>query len=204
MVNCGSGLILCCRLLAHYLNCKVAARATNEFVHEIWVNELETVANGVPLANHRMNRHRPHGRVLPSCSPFSIYSRVRSVDFRISTIATRPPPSFRGIRRWEMMAWKLFANRLRMVYCSASVSATATACSLPAVAFPNHFLEASRPAISSATVPVPGATSQLLHPFHPVDPRSKLRTQQTRIGSFVREPANSRELLVYGIGGQTA
>jgi hypothetical protein len=36
------------------------------------------------------------------------------------------------------------------------------------------------------------------------DPRSKLGTQQTRIGSFVREAANSRELLVYGIGGQTA
>ncbi|MGC2478001.1 MAG: hypothetical protein WA485_26925 [Candidatus Sulfotelmatobacter sp.] len=39
------------------VNGKVAARPTNEFVYEIWVNELETVPKGVPLANHRMNRH---------------------------------------------------------------------------------------------------------------------------------------------------
>jgi hypothetical protein len=39
------------------VNSKVPACATNEFGHEIWVNEHETVAEGVPLTNHRVNRY---------------------------------------------------------------------------------------------------------------------------------------------------
>jgi hypothetical protein len=34
-----------------------------------------------------------------SCSPLSMYSRVRSVDFSLPTISTRSS-SYRGIRRW--------------------------------------------------------------------------------------------------------
>jgi hypothetical protein len=39
------------------VNRKVAAGATNEFVHGVWINELEAVAKCVPLATYCLNRH---------------------------------------------------------------------------------------------------------------------------------------------------
>jgi hypothetical protein len=39
------------------VNSQIAAGASNQFVHGVRVNELETVAKGTLLANHRMNRH---------------------------------------------------------------------------------------------------------------------------------------------------
>ena len=39
-------------------NSKVAACATDEFVHQVLINELKTVAKSVSLANCRLNPHR--------------------------------------------------------------------------------------------------------------------------------------------------
>ena len=52
--------------------------------------------------------------------------------------------------------------------------------------------------------PVAGAKSKLLDALHAADARRQLGTQQTRIGSLVRQPPNRRQLLVDGIRGQTA
>ena len=58
--------------------------------------------------------------VLPSPSPFSMYSRVRIVDFRISTAATRPLPPFLGSRRCETIKRNAFDRRVRTACWSPS------------------------------------------------------------------------------------
>jgi hypothetical protein len=52
--------------------------------------------------------------------------------------------------------------------------------------------------------PVARAETELFDPFHSADARSQFRAEQTRIGSFMGKPSNRRQLLVDGIGGQTA
>jgi hypothetical protein len=52
--------------------------------------------------------------------------------------------------------------------------------------------------------PIAGAKSKLLDALHAADACGQFGTQQTRIGGFVRQPSNSGQLLVDGIGGQTA
>jgi hypothetical protein len=50
--------------------------------------------------------------------------------------------------------------------------------------------------------PIPGTESELLDSFDSADPRSQLRTQQTRVGGFVSQTTHSCKLLVDGVGGQ--
>jgi hypothetical protein len=52
--------------------------------------------------------------------------------------------------------------------------------------------------------PIPTAKTQLLDTLHPADSRCQLRTQQTGIGGFIRQPTHGGQLLVYGVSGQTA
>jgi hypothetical protein len=50
--------------------------------------------------------------------------------------------------------------------------------------------------------PIAGAESELLDSFHPADPRSQFRAEQSSVSSFVRESSHRCKLLVDGVGGQ--
>ena len=54
----------------------------------------------------------------PSDSPFSMYSRVRIVDFKISIAAILPFPSASGIRRCETIKRNDCATRVRIAFSS--------------------------------------------------------------------------------------
>jgi hypothetical protein len=54
------------------------------------------------------------------------------------------------------------------------------------------------------TQPIAGAKPKLLYTLHSADPRSQFRAEQARIGSFMGEPSNRRQLLVDGVGGQSS
>ena len=52
--------------------------------------------------------------------------------------------------------------------------------------------------------PIAGAKPELFDTFHPADPGSEFRAEQTGVGGFVPESSHGCELLVNGVCGQTA